>query len=275
MSFPPAGIIGIIRIMRRILITIDGSANDRDSLASAATVAGMTGAALTVVHPRPAASRVRGFGETVHIVDDDSEAGARAAFDAACGALPDARFATYEAEADAVVAWLGHAHDLVLVERLSREEGPAAEALNAALFDTGRPVLLLPPAPVTAAFRRPVLAWNGTAAASRAIRSALPLLAPPAAPIVLVGSGAGRLNPALLVEYLASHGIAAEVAHYNSERLTARARGRALLAAAEDQGADLLVAGAYGEAADGSVAGLGRATRKLVTAAWVPLLLQS
>lgn len=261
--------------MRRVLITIDGSANDRESLASAATVAGMTGAALTVVHPRAAGVRVQGFGEAAYVTDGDGETRARAAFDAVCGTLPSARFVTYEAEADAVVAWLGHAHDLVLVERLSREEGPEAETLNAALFDTGRPVLLLPPAPVTAAFRRPVLAWNGTPAASRAIRSALPLLAAPATPAVLIGSGSGKLSPTPLLDYLASYGIAAEVAHYASERLTARARGRALLAAAEDQGADLLIAGAYGEAAAGSVAGLGRATRKLVTAAWIPVLLQS
>ena len=56
--------------------------------------------------------------------------------------------------------------------------------------------------------------------------------------------------------------------------LTARARGRAILAAAGEAGADLLVMGAYGEKRLTALIGLGRATRKVVSATTVPALLQ-
>jgi nucleotide-binding universal stress UspA family protein len=164
---------------------------------------------------------------------------------------------------------------MILVERISREEGPKAQLLNAALFETGRPVMLLPPEPRTAPIQRPALAWNGTAISARAIRSALPLMQQARRATLLIGSGAGKIRPEPLHEYLASYGVAAEVHTYDSDHLTARARGRALIAAAVASEADLLVTGAFGESAASSILGLGRATQKLATAAPMPVLMQN
>ena len=164
---------------------------------------------------------------------------------------------------------------MILVERISREEGPKAQLLNAALFETGRPVMLLPPEPRTVPIRRPALAWNGTAISARAIRSALPLMQQARRATLLIGSGAGKIRPEPLREYLASYGVAAEVHAYDSDHLTARARGRALIAAAVAAEADLLVTGAFGESAASSILGLGRATQKLATAAPMPVLMQN
>jgi nucleotide-binding universal stress UspA family protein len=110
---------------------------------------------------------------------------------------------------------------------------------------------------------------------ARAIRSAIPLLTPAGRAILLIGTGAGDIRPEPLLDYLASYGIEGAVQSYDSERLTARARGRALIAAALQHGADLLVTGAFGETAAGSILGLGRATRKLATAAPMPVLMQN
>jgi nucleotide-binding universal stress UspA family protein len=77
------------------------------------------------------------------------------------------------------------------------------------------------------------------------------------------------------LEYLAAYDLSAGVQSYNSQQLTARARGRALIAAAAQCGADLLITGAFGEGRPGVLSGLGRATRKVVTAAPMPVLLQS
>ena len=171
---------------------------------------------------------------------------------------------------------LGYAHDLVVVERLDREEGPAAAELNAALFDTGRPVLIAPPARPAAMPDCCVIAWNGAVQAARAIASALPFLQAAGRVQILVGRGTAGFDTGPLRDYLAAHGVTAEPVAYDSERLTARARGRALLAAAAAAGGDLLVAGAYGEGSSvDDVAGLGRATRKVVTAARFPVLLQA
>lgn len=263
--------------MRRILIAIDGSPSSRDSLRTAAMLCGMTGASLSVAHTSGDAAGVSGLGESLVVVNmvEDSNARARAAFDEICGHLPEGRYKDFRAASADVVAWLGPGHDLILVERMSREEGPKAQLLNAALFETGRPVMLLPPEPRTAPIRRPALAWNGTAISARAIRSALPFLEPAKRATLLIGSGAGDLRPQPMLDYLASYGVTAELYSYDSDHLTARARGRALIAAAVASGADLLVTGAFGESAANSLFGLGRATRKLATAAPMPVLMQN
>jgi len=263
--------------MRRILIAIDGSPNSRESLRTAVMLCGMTGASLSVAHASGDAGGVSGLGESLVVVNmlEDGKARARAAFDEVCGHLPDARFKAYGATSADLIAWLGPGHDMILVERISREEGPKAQLLNAALFETGRPVMLLPPEPRTVPIRRPALAWNGTAISARAIRSALPLMQQARRATLLIGSGAGKIRPEPLREYLASYGVAAEVHAYDSDHLTARARGRALIAAAVAAEADLLVTGAFGESAASSILGLGRATQKLATAAPMPVLMQN
>lgn len=263
--------------MRRILIMIDGSPTNRDSLRTAAMLCGMTGAELSVAHATGDMGGVSGLGESLVVVNavEEGRVRARAAFDEICAGVPKGHFKAYTTTSVAVVAVQGPAHDLILVERISREEGPKAQLLNAALFETGRPVMLLPPEPRTTPIRRPALAWNGTAISARAIRSALPLLQPAGRATLLIGSGAGKIRPDPLREYLASYGVATEVHAYDSEHLTARARGRALIAAAVASGADLLVTGAFGESAAGSIFGLGRATQKLATAAPMPVLMQN
>ncbi|MDA1099647.1 MAG: universal stress protein [Proteobacteria bacterium] len=266
--------------MKRILIVVDGSANDADSLSCARNMAALTGAQLTVAHALVSNQTLVGFGEFIFAAPESdrsnrNETQARAAFDSVCGDLPGARFLTYNASCDTITAALGHAHDLIMVERLSGEDGPEASNLNAALFNTGRLVFLVPPRATNGPIGRAAIAWNGSAQTARAIKSALPLLQMAQAVVLLTGSGAGQVAVEPLLEYLAAYDLSPSVQGYDSERLTARARGRALIAAASQAGADLLVMGAFGESQAGALAGLGRATRKVVTAALIPVLLQS
>jgi len=221
-----------------------------------------------------------GFGELLYAGDDtenseNAEARAKAAYNDICADLANARFLVYEASGETIIAAVGYAYDLILLERLSSEDGPEAGNLNAALFDTGRPVLLMPPVSTIGTIRQAAICWNGTAQSSRAIKSALPLLRSAGEIVLLQGSGAGEVDVDPLLEYLAAYDLSAGVKNYDSQRLTARARGRALIAAASEAGADLLVTGAFGESRSGVLSGLGRATRKIVTAAPMPVLLQS
>ena len=55
--------------------------------------------------------------------------------------------------------------------------------------------------------------------------------------------------------------------------MSGRARGRALIAYANDKGADLLVMGAYGHGQLSNFLGLGGATAKVISSCPVPLLL--
>ena len=81
-------------------------------------------------------------------------------------------------------------------------------------------------------------------------------------------------DPSALAGYLADHGVTTKFSSYDGAGLTARGRGRAILAAAAEVGADLLVMGAYGEKRLTALIGLGRATRKVVRATTLPALLQ-
>ncbi|MBM3489354.1 MAG: hypothetical protein FJX68_02725 [Alphaproteobacteria bacterium] len=250
--------------MRRILLLIDGEAGCRPMLAQALRVGEVTGASLTVAHPAVPAPGAM-LDEVPVVIDRPADDKAWAAFQAVCGGRGDARYLAYRAGGGDIVATLGPGYDLILLERLKRETGAEADLLNAALFETGRPVLLLPTTMLALPFARPVLAWNGTAMNARAIRSALPLLRPTGNAVLLVGSGAGKANPEPLLEYLQAAGVTAEVRSYASERLTARGRGRALIAAARALESDLLVTGAFGARASGS-----RLAWAVPRASWLP-----
>ena len=88
--------------MRRILIVIDGSENDSDSLTSAKNLADLIGAQLTVAFAGVPNQSLVGFGEFVASAggvgrSTQNQARAKAAFDAVCGNFPDARFLIYDA----------------------------------------------------------------------------------------------------------------------------------------------------------------------------------
>jgi nucleotide-binding universal stress UspA family protein len=266
--------------MKRILIVIDGSENDVDSLASAVTICGITDANLTVAFPTEQPHSFASVGEfafAASIAPDNQEAQdhAQEVFNQVCGNSATARLKVYDASADAIITALGHAHDIVIVERVSEVEGPEASNLNCALFNTGRPVLVAPGTRISEPFSRPVIAWNGSVQTSRALHGALSWLQAIGNLTILVGSGSGELSCEPVRDYLDCYGIDSQVVSYDSERMTARARGRALISATQDAGGDLLITGGFGEANFDMISGLGRATQKIVTGAPIPVLMQS
>lgn len=148
---------------------------------------------------------------------------------------------------------------------------PAYLALHSA-----RPLLVIPEGdgPVTIPGRSIVIGWNATAEASRAVAGALPLLVRAQRVQIIV------LNPrqhygqhgqepgADLATYLARHGVRAEV----SRSETSEECGTALCRLAQDSGADLIVAGAFGRSRFQEWV-LGGTTRSLLNQSRLPLLL--
>lgn len=266
--------------MKRLLITIDGSPNDQASLKSAMLLVRRLHAEISVVHTALPPAAYYGFAETTAplVFDHSGESEAvadraRAAFDAVCADWPGAEWSmTGESGAEAI-ARLGPLADLVIMERLSREEGPSAAAFNTALFDGAGPVFITPPEPKATFATRPVIAWNGSREAARAVKSAMALLQPAGHVTVLCGDDQDPVDVDGLQKYLDAYGVTAAVEGFSAGQLTARGRARALLEATGALSADLLVMGAYGENAVGVLFGLGRATRKIVTAARIPVLL--
>jgi nucleotide-binding universal stress UspA family protein len=266
--------------MKRVTIFIDGSANDRDSLASALTLCRCLDGRLRVVHPRPPDDVVASpDGQSVVLVKNEEEravrrSDARAAYDEICGGLAFADWQESEETVTEAIVSHGLYSDVVILERLSDEAGPEALTLNTALFDTPGPVLVTPPKAPAVIGKSVAVIWSPTLQSARAVRSALPILRTAERVTTITNSARPEADPSSLVAYLDAHGITTELGSYNAAGQTARGRGRAILAAVAEADADLLVMGAYGEKRLTALLGLGRATRKVASATTVPALLQ-
>ena len=85
-------------------------------------------------------------------------------------------FETVGREDDTISAH-GRLADLIVVARPGAESDVSTNLnLNAAIFDTGRPVLVVPPIECSGTANRVVVSWNGSAQSARAVAFALPIL---------------------------------------------------------------------------------------------------
>jgi nucleotide-binding universal stress UspA family protein len=264
--------------MKTMTILIDGSENDRSSLATAATFCRAVDGRLRVVHPRPRDIIVASPDAAVLVVDDrDIEArraAARAAYDEVCGALSFAEWLeTNDTVTEAIIGY-GPLSDVTILERVSNDSGPEVLALNTALFDTPGPVLVTPPSSPSEIGRSIAVVWSPTVQSARAVRSALPIMATAASITVITNDADKGADPDALAGYLELHGVETGFRTFDGGGLTARGRGRAILAAAATVQADLLVMGAYGENRLSALIGLGRTTQKIVSATTIPTLVQ-
>lgn len=146
---------------------------------------------------------------------------------------------------DDVVARQGRLADLVIVPRPASDTALSeSPTMQAAIMDTGRPVLVAPPGKAKALGGKILVAWNGSPQAARALAAAMPLLREAKAITLLhIEEGGGEASTVEdAVEYLAAHGCVAQAL---SQSRGHHPVAEALLLAARDQGADLLVMGAY------------------------------
>lgn len=143
------------------------------------------------------------------------------------------------------------------------------------ILNSGRSALVVPFAgSFSGKFGKVLVAWDGGMAASRAIAAALPLLAQADAVDILVFNpeqdrdAHGEQPGADLALFLSRHGVKANVTAHRIDIDT----GNALLSAAADLGAQLLVMGAYGHARFREVV-LGGVTRTVLGSMTVPVLM--
>ena len=163
--------------------------------------------------------------------------------------LPGAEVAA-EWREDAVAGYevlgsIGRAYDLIVVGRpLSGAAVPSMSAHEAALFESGRPILIAPPAPPDKIGEVVVVAWNGSTETARTIALAMPFLAQAETVVVLSVEDGMVPGPsgAEIAQGLMRNGIAARTQQI---RAGERAVGAAILEECAAQGADLLLKGAY------------------------------
>lgn len=175
-----------------------------------------------------------------------------------------------EGRADVELARRGLLFDLiVLPQPRAEKEGLSASGLEAALFDVGGPVLVVPGAFRGNIGRNVVVAWNGRREAARALTAALPLLQrAKEVTVISIEESARSADPAEAVDRLALHHVEAQ-----GHRISGgQAPGEALLTEAEKREADLIVMGAYGHSRLRQFI-VGGVTRRLLAETRVPLLM--
>jgi nucleotide-binding universal stress UspA family protein len=183
------------------------------------------------------------------------------------GWLPDAP------EGDYFVGSHGRVFDLTVVGRPGSDpRGPRMAMLEAALFESGHPILIAPPRSIRGIGTRILIAWNCSTEQARATAFAIPILQRADQVTVLtVEGGAAVPGPTggQLCGYLQSHGIAAKPLTVGLE---GRSTGQAILANAEALGCDLLIKGAYTQSRLRQLI-FGGATRDILQHATVPVLM--
>jgi nucleotide-binding universal stress UspA family protein len=161
--------------------------------------------------------------------------------------------------------------DLLVLAQPEKDSSPALrDAVDAALFETGRPVVFIPVDVSSVIGNRILIAWNGSTEAGLAVSAALPLLRLAAqVDIVQIGDIGKDAPSSDLTLYLALHGIKAQV---HAIDLGVRDVGGALINAAERFETDLIVMGAYGHSRLRERI-LGGATRALLANSAWPILM--
>jgi len=283
---------------RNILVPATGTAADAAVFATALLAARQFGGHLSFLHVRVDTTDVLlsmtsggvGGGDAVQAVVDRieaesvaQEATARRSVEAFCtqagiamldapkpGVGPSASYAVEIGNQGRWVAEYGRFADLLVIGRGDPDDG-TPEVLEAALMDTGRPLLIAPRSAPVRVGTNVMIAWKDTAEAARAVACAIPFIA--AATSVAIATvtegqtedpGAARLeqalrwhNPAVSVRRLAGGGEpAVEV----------------LLREADATGTDLLVMGGYSHSRLREVV-FGGFTRRVLGDAGLPVLI--
>ncbi|MBS0549520.1 MAG: universal stress protein [Proteobacteria bacterium] len=139
---------------------------------------------------------------------------------------------------------LGRSYDLIVMPQPGALPKMPESVFETALFDSGRPVLVVPPGYTGMVGKRILFAWNGSTESARAISLAMPVLSGAEAIEVLSVEGAMVPGPssAEIAESLSAHGL--KVASQHAKPGT-RSAGQTIVDTAIAVGADLIVKGAY------------------------------
>lgn len=256
--------------VRTVLTMLDGADHDVMDLAAASELAKIFPAHIDLLHVRRDARSVMpmvGEGMSADLIDmvqsqvakeeETRAASCRTVFDQWLGQTslpevtaptadgkPSARLVDMVGESASMVARLGKMADLVVLPSPSLDAGDLSPAAEAAIYDTGRPVLFSPRRELGSLGKRVSIFWNDTVEASRAVKAAMPFLKQ--ADAVQVKAVLDDSVDADLVKAFAAslewHNVKAEARLVEPD---SRSAGESLIDAAWDFEADLIVMGAF------------------------------
>ena len=265
--------------IRDILVHLDGTANSRARLDLAIGLARRHGARLTgiyvITHQYYQPEEARANREAAELGADFESRAGQAGIESTWLAVDWAVIGVTVTE---VLSHYTHYADLVVVGQScseSEKAGIPADLPERLVMGAGRPVLVVP---FAGAFHtvgeRVLVAWKPGRESTRAVNDALPILKK-ARQVKLLGvnaSGSYGDDESLYVnirDHLERHGVSAGIERVTADDISV---GDMLLNRACEEGADLLVMGAFAHTPQGTLV-LGAVARHLLKHMTVPVLL--
>jgi len=167
----------------------------------------------------------------------------------------------------------GRVFDMIVLARPGDEwQSPSMITLESALFESGRPVLIAPPASPRSLGTNILVAWNNSTEQARTMADAMPILRLAERITILTVEGATVAGPngEQMARSLKLNGIAAET--ITMKPAGKRSAGETILAKADELGCDLIVKGAYTQSRLRQMI-FGGTTRHILANAKLPLLM--
>jgi nucleotide-binding universal stress UspA family protein len=284
--------------IKTLLAPVSAADGSRSTLDVALKIARRLGAHIDVLHVRPDPRGLVPYtgegmdGSMIEEIMDvtEREGGERAAqtkemFDAfaaensvrvtaepASGEEVSISWHTEVGREDEIVAIRGRLYDLIVVGRPLKDAAlPSPITLEAALLDTGRPIVVAPPEPPAQLGQSVAIAWEGSPEAARAIADAMPILEQ-AEKITILAPANGQVAPIApeeLVRQLGWHGVGSSVQPFDA---SVTELGAAFLEQSAAAGADTLIKGAYSQSRLRQLI-LGGRTRHILANTTIPVLL--
>lgn len=279
--------------IRNILVPVRGDGKGEQVLSAAVLLAKKFDAHIDVVHARMGSKDLLAFGATLSGVRDvvneiaethaaEEEARVRKLFEDYCakhgidivkgpriGAKGvSASWREERGRQAAVVARRGRLTDVIFVAQPEGQLG--VNTFEAALMETGKPVISVPPKEVKSVGRTIAIAWNGSAEVAAAVTTSRPIIETAEKILILSApeTHGDELPAADLAEYLGWHGQTCE-----TRIITCGPHdvGQNLLKACADNGVDLMLMGGYAQVRRHDFK-IGGVTQYVVEKAGIPVL---
>ena len=186
---------------------------------------------------------------------------------------PSASWREEDGRQNAVVGMSGRVYDLILVEQPEKLASIAEATLEDALFESGRPVMMVPKVPPPTLGDIVAVAWNGSTETATTVALGMPFLKQ-AKEVVIVAVGPQHMpEPGPtgdeLARTLERHGLKVSLRTAFGRQ---KPQGESFLQEAMAAGADLMLKGAYTQSRIRQMI-FGGATRHILANAALPVLM--
>src|SRR5262245_31682748 len=186
---------------------------------------------------------------------------------------PSASWREEDGRQTAVVGMIGRVYDLIVVEQPEKLASIAEATLEDALFESGRPVLMVPKRPPATLGDVVAIAWNGSTETAVTVAMGMPFLKQ-AKHVVVVAVGPQHMpepgpEGEELARTLEQHGIEVSLrTAYGRDK----PQGESFLKETMEAGADLLLKGAYTRSRIRQMI-FGGGTRHIIMESKIPVLM--